>query len=59
MSTIIFCDQILVLDSGRIVEQGRHEDLLLLDGKYARLWNIQANALASETEANEYEEDED
>ena len=35
------CDQILVLDGGKIIEQGRHEELLKLDGKYANLWNIQ------------------
>jgi ATP-binding cassette subfamily B protein len=41
LSTIMNCDQILVLDGGKIIEQGRHEELLKLDGKYANLWNIQ------------------
>ena len=35
------CEQILVLDQGRIVERGNHAQLLLLQGKYASLWNSQ------------------
>ena len=38
LSTIIEADQILVMDQGRIVERGRHEDLLSLDGLYTELW---------------------
>ena len=43
LSTIVQADQILVLDSGQVVESGKHGDLLLLDGKYARYWEIQSN----------------
>jgi ATP-binding cassette, subfamily B, bacterial len=42
LSTIMHLDRIVVLDGGRIVEQGRHTELLNANGAYARLWKHQA-----------------
>lgn len=41
LKTIRGADQIVVLDNGEVVEQGKHEELLKLKGLYARLWNLQ------------------
>ncbi|MDH5444163.1 MAG: ABC transporter ATP-binding protein/permease [Gammaproteobacteria bacterium] len=41
LSTIIDADQILVLDNGRIVEQGSHRQLLKQKGVYENLWQLQ------------------
>ena len=41
LATIKNCDMILVLDNGEIVEQGTHDELLLKEGRYYKLWNMQ------------------
>jgi len=43
LSTIVDADQIIVLGNGAIVEQGEHQQLIDLNGQYARLWQIQVN----------------
>jgi ATP-binding cassette, subfamily B, multidrug efflux pump len=42
LSTIARMDRLIVLDRGRIVEEGSHADLLALDGHYANLWRRQS-----------------
>ncbi|RVX38688.1 ATP-binding cassette subfamily B protein [Nonomuraea polychroma] len=44
LSTVVAADRILVLDRGRITEQGDHEGLLTAGGTYARFWNERVRA---------------
>ena len=41
LSTVRHSNSILVLESGNVIEQGNHEDLLSHGGKYATLWSVQ------------------
>ena len=44
LKTVRRADNILVLDGGRVVEQGKHDDLLAQGGLYSRLWTLQQEA---------------
>jgi ABC-type multidrug transport system fused ATPase/permease subunit len=44
LSTIRLADRVIVLDEGHLVEQGRPEDLLRGNSRFARLWELQVEA---------------
>jgi subfamily B ATP-binding cassette protein MsbA len=48
LSTIGYADRILVIVDGRIVEEGKHEDLMAKRGEYYKLYNMQFGADGSE-----------
>ena len=47
LATVRAADRIIVMDEGRIVEEGRHDDLVAADGLYARLARLQFQDLAA------------
>ncbi len=48
LSTTRLADRIFMLEDGRIIESGSHEELLKLDGKYAEMWRVQAGQYIAE-----------
>ena len=53
LSTLAQMDRIIVLDAGRIVEQGTHDDLLAMGGLYARYWDRQSGGFINVKDAAE------
>jgi ABC-type transport system involved in Fe-S cluster assembly fused permease/ATPase subunit len=51
LSTIVDSDAIVVLEAGKIVERGTHDELLTLDGRYAHMWHRQLSDNEEETVA--------
>ncbi len=45
LSTIRYADKIIVIDDGKVAEQGNHEDLILEEGLYKKLWDIQTGVV--------------
>ncbi|MBY0368569.1 MAG: ABC transporter ATP-binding protein/permease [Roseateles sp.] len=44
LSTVVDAHEILVLEQGRIIERGRHDELLVKNGRYAEMWRLQQSA---------------
>lgn len=53
LSSTRFCDRIVFLEHGRIVEEGTHEALMKKNGSYASMYNIQSHYYQKEMERNE------
>jgi ATP-binding cassette subfamily B multidrug efflux pump len=53
LSTIAALDRLVVMDQGRIVEQGTHRELLAQGGLYASLWQHQSGGFLGESSAEE------
>ena len=53
LSSAVFSDRIIVLDGGRVAEEGCHSELMQSGGEYSRMFTLQASAY-SEGEGKEY-----
>jgi ATP-binding cassette subfamily B protein len=50
LSTVVDANRILVMEHGKVIEQGTHRDLLALGGTYARMWALQLRDAEKEVE---------
>lgn len=53
LSTVRFADRIVVLEEGRVVEQGSFDDLIKMGGKFAAMWALQSSGFVDEEAAKE------
>ncbi|WP_327386544.1 ABC transporter ATP-binding protein [Streptomyces sp. NBC_01207] len=53
LASVVGVDRIVVLEQGRMVEQGTHEELLAAGGRYRRMWNLQEPAGAEQTDGHD------
>ncbi|MFD1119894.1 ATP-binding cassette domain-containing protein, partial [Sphaerisporangium aureirubrum] len=53
LSTVVRMDRLVVLDRGRIVEQGTHHELLQNQGPYSRLWHHQSGGFLVEEDTSD------
>jgi ATP-binding cassette subfamily B multidrug efflux pump len=53
LSTIAQMDRLIVLDEGRVIEEGTHAELLALNGQYAKLWERQSGGFLNADETEE------
>ena len=49
LSTVVDANRILVLDRGRLVESGSHQELMSADGRYAQMWKVQQSEARAHT----------
>lgn len=57
-STVRQADLIIVLENGKVTEQGSHEELLAREGRYAHLFRLQADRFTDSDDSNDTDEDE-
>ena len=50
LSTLLNMDRIIVFDEGKIIQDGKHEELIKKNGLYKELWNAQNNLLDQESD---------